>query len=100
MHGKHWLITVPRIVVLVKDIPDLSEVKIDSSTRSPIVDVVRRRLNDLDKRALEAAIKMKEAAGMEVVTVSVGDERTKTCILEALAMGADAAYLVVDPALK
>jgi electron transfer flavoprotein beta subunit len=98
--GKSWLITVPRIVVLVKDIPDLNEVKIDASTRSPIVEGAKRRLNDLDKRALEAAIRMKEAAGMEVVTVSVGDERTKTCILEALAMGADAAYLVVDPVLK
>jgi electron transfer flavoprotein beta subunit len=98
--GKSWLITVPRIVVLVKDIPDLNEVKIDASTRNPIVEGAKRRLNDLDKRALEAAIRMKETAGMEVVTVSVGDERTKTCILEALAMGADAAYLVVDSALK
>ena len=89
-----------RIVVLVKDIPDLNEVKIDPSTRSPLVDGAKRRLNDLDKRALEAAIRVKEASGMEVVTVSMGDERTKTCALEALAMGADAAYVVTDLALK
>ncbi|MCX6649487.1 MAG: electron transfer flavoprotein subunit beta/FixA family protein [Candidatus Bathyarchaeota archaeon] len=89
-----------RIVVLVKDIPDLNEVKIDPSTRRPLVEGAKRRLNDLDKRALEAAIRMKEAGGMEVVTVSMGDERTKTCLLEALAMGADAAYIVADPALK
>lgn len=89
-----------RIVVLVKDIPDLNEIKIDPLTRSPIVDGAKRRLNDLDKRALEAAIRMKEVGGMEVVTVSMGDERTKTCVLEALAMGADAAYVVADPALK
>ncbi len=95
-----WLIPVTRIVVLVKDIPDLNEVKIDPSTRRPLVEGVKRRLNDLDKRALEAAIRLKEAGGAEVVTVSVGDERTKTCILEALAMGADAAYVVIDPALK
>lgn len=98
--GKSSLITVPRIVVLVKDIPDLNEVKIDTSTRSPMVESAKRRLNDLDKRALEAAIRMKETAGMEVVTVSMGDEKTKTCLLEALAMGADAAYIVSDPALK
>ena len=97
---KSWLITVTRIVVLVKDIPDLNEVKIDASTRSPMVEGAKRRLNDLDKRALEAALKLKEAGGMEVVTVSMGDERTKTCLLEALAMGADAAYIVADPALK
>jgi electron transfer flavoprotein beta subunit len=97
---KIWLIHVPRIVVLVKDIPDLNEVKIDPSTRSPMIEGAKRRLNDLDKRALEAAIKLKEAGGMEVVTVSMGNERTKTCVLEALAMGADAAYVVNDPALK
>jgi electron transfer flavoprotein beta subunit len=100
MHRKTCLITVARIVVLVKDIPDLNDVKIDASTRSPMVDGAKRRLNDLDKRALEAAIRIKETGGAEVVTVSVGDERTRSCILEALAMGADAAYLVNAPELK
>jgi electron transfer flavoprotein beta subunit len=91
---------VARIIVLVKDIPDLNEVKIDPSTRSPLIEGAKRRLNDLDKRALEAAIRIKEASGAEVVTVSMGDERTRTSILEALAMGADTAYLVNDPALR
>ncbi len=97
---KSWLTYVTRIVVLVKDIPDINEIKIDPSTRRPMVEASKRRLNDLDKRALETAIRMKEAGGLEVVTVSMGDDRTKTSILEALAMGADAAYLVNDPALK
>jgi electron transfer flavoprotein beta subunit len=91
---------VTRIVVLVKDIPDINDIKIDLSTRRPIVEASKRRLNDLDKRALETAIRIKEAVGFEVVTVSMGDDRTKTSLLEALAMGADAAYLVNDPALK
>ena len=89
-----------KIAVLVKDIPDLNEIKIDPSTRRPQLDTAKRRINDLDKRALEAAIKIKEAGGAEVVTVSLGDDRTKTSLLEALAMGADAAYLVTDAALK
>jgi len=54
---------VTRIVVLVKDIPDINEIKIDLSTRRPMVEASKRRLNDLDKRALEAAIRMKEAGG-------------------------------------
>jgi electron transfer flavoprotein beta subunit len=91
---------VTRIAVLVKDIPDLNEVKIDAATRRPQVEAAKRRLNDLDKRALEAAIRIKEAGGAEVVTVSMGNDRTRTCILEALAMGADAAYLILDPTLK
>jgi electron transfer flavoprotein beta subunit len=91
---------VTRIVVLVKDIPDINDIKIDLSTRRPIVEASKRRLNDLDKRALETAIRIKDAIGFEVVTVSMGDDRTKTSLLEALAMGADAAYLVNDPVLK
>ena len=91
---------VTRIAVLVKDIPDLNEVKIDAATRRPQVEAAKRRLNDLDKRALEAAIRLKETCGAEVVTVSMGNEKTRTCILEALAMGADAACLVSDPTLK
>jgi electron transfer flavoprotein beta subunit len=102
--GGKWkasrLIQVTRIIVLAKDIPDLNEVKIDPSTRHPHTESAKRRLNDLDKRALEAAVRVKEASGAEVVTLSFGDERTKTSLLEALAMGADAAYIVIDPNLK
>ena len=89
-----------RIIVLIKDIPDLNEIKIDPSTRRPIVDMAKRRLNDLDKRALETAIRVKEISGAEVITLSMGDDRTKTCVLEALAMGADAAYIINDPKLR
>lgn len=89
-----------RIAVLVKDIPDLNEVRIDPSTRRPQAEAAKRRLNDLDKRALEAAIRMKETGGAEVITVSLGDGRTKTSVLEALAMGADAAYILSDPVFK
>ncbi len=89
-----------RIIVPIKDIPDLTEVKTDPATRKPLVEAAKRKLNDLDKRALEAAIRIKEASGAEVVTISVGDERTKTSILEALAMGADSAYVVTDPKLR
>jgi electron transfer flavoprotein beta subunit len=91
---------VTRIIVLIKDIPDLNEVKIDPSTRRPLVEAAKRRLNDLDKRALETAIRIKEKSGCEVFTLSMGDDRTKTCVLEALAIGADAAYIVNDPRLQ
>ena len=89
-----------RQIVLLKDIPDLSEIKVDSETRAPKVEGVKRRISDLDKRALEAAIRVKEAAGGEVVALSLGDEKTRTSMLEALAMGADSAYVVDDPAFR
>ncbi|HUV53712.1 MAG TPA: electron transfer flavoprotein subunit beta/FixA family protein [Candidatus Krumholzibacteriaceae bacterium] len=89
-----------RQIVLLKDIPDLTEIKLDPQTRAPIVEGVKRRISEVDKRALEAAIRLKEKVGGEVVTLSLGDDKTKTALLEALAMGADAAYIVNEPELK
>ena len=88
-----------RIVVLLKDIVDLNELKMDPSTRRPVVERVKRRISDVDKRALEAAIRLKERHGGEVATLSVGGGGTRTAMLEALAMGADASYIVNDGAL-
>lgn len=89
-----------RQIVLLKDIPDLTEIKLDSQTRAPVVEGVKRRISEVDKRALEAAIRLKEKVGGEVVALSMGDGKTKTALLEALAMGADAAYIVNEPELK
>lgn len=85
-----------KIIVLLKDIVDLTELKIDPTTRSPLIEGVKRRISDVDKRALETAIRLKENHGGEVVALSMGGERTKTAMLEALAMGADGAYIVND----
>jgi len=89
-----------RQIVLLKDIPDLTESKLDTQTRAPIVKGVKRRISEVDKRALEATLRLKEKAGGELVALSMGDDQTKTALLEALAMGADAAYIVDDPRLR
>ncbi|MDH5199655.1 MAG: electron transfer flavoprotein subunit beta, partial [Candidatus Bathyarchaeota archaeon] len=86
-------------MVLLKDIVDLNELKMDPSTRRPVVERVKRRISDVDKRALEAAIRLKERHGGEVATLSLGGRSTRTAMLEALAMGADASYIVNDGAL-
>jgi electron transfer flavoprotein beta subunit len=87
-------------MVLLKDIPDLTEITIDSETRRPKTEGIKRKISDLDKRALEAAIQTKDKISGEVVVLSMGDEKTKTALLEALAMGADSAYIVIEPELK
>ena len=61
---------------------------------------MKRRISDVDKRALEAAIQLKEEHGGEVITLSMGDAKTKTAMLEALAMGADSAYIINDDDLR
>lgn len=89
-----------RQLVLLKDIPDLTEITIDSESRRPKTEGIKTKISDLDKRALEAAIQAKGKVGGEVAVLSMGNEKTKTALLEALAMGADSAYIVVEPEVK
>jgi len=88
------------MIVLLKDVPVLTEIKLDSQTREPLTEGVKRKVSEVDKRALEAAIKLKEVGGGEVVALSMGDDKTRTALLESLAMGADAAYIVNEQGFK
>jgi electron transfer flavoprotein beta subunit len=90
-----------RIIVCLKQAVDVSQLKVDSATRQLITAVAPKKISDFDKNALEEAIRIKEKIGnVEVVTVTVSAEDAKTVLREALAMGADKAYLVNDPSLK
>ena len=88
-----------RMIVLIKDIVDLTELKIDPSTLQPRTEGVKRRISELDERALEAAIQLKEKGGGEIVALSMGSGKTRTALLKALAMGADSACIVNDDGL-
>src|SRR5262249_55682360 len=56
-------------------------------------------LNPFDVNAIEEALRVKEAGGEgEVVLVSLGPERALDSLRRGLAMGADRALLVTDPA--
>jgi len=53
-------------------------------------------LNDVDRHAIEEALRLKEAGG-EVVVVTMGPEAATESLRTALGMGADRAVLVCDP---
>ena len=57
-------------------------------------------LNDVDKNAIEEALRLKGEAGDEVVVVSMGPEQATESLRTALALGADRAVLVSDPARR
>jgi electron transfer flavoprotein beta subunit len=52
-----------RIIVLVKQVPDTTEVKLDPKTGSLIREGIESIINPDDRHALEAAIGLKEAHG-------------------------------------
>ncbi|HSR21340.1 MAG TPA: electron transfer flavoprotein subunit beta/FixA family protein [Anaerolineales bacterium] len=88
-----------KIVACVKQVPD-SEAKVTSSAgkvswgESPLV------INPFDEYAVEAALLQKEAHGGTVTALCIGPESGKEALKHALAMGADDAVLVSDPAFE
>jgi electron transfer flavoprotein beta subunit len=76
------------IIVCIKQIYDLAQIKVDTSSKNPVTEGVARKLSDFDKNALEEAIRIKEKHGGKVSAVIKG---TKDAAKEALAMGADEA---------
>lgn len=89
-----------RILVCVKQAIDVSQVKVDTVTRRLITVDAPKKISDFDKNALEEAVRLKEKLGGEVITLTVGPEDAKTTIREALAMGADKAYIISDPTFE
>ncbi len=86
-----------RILVCLKQAVDVSQLKVDQATRQLLVASAPRKMSDFDKNALEEAIRTKEKVGSaEIFTVTVTSEDAKAVLREALAMGADKAYLLND----
>ncbi|MBP2636694.1 MAG: carD 1 [Firmicutes bacterium] len=86
------------IVVCVKQVPDTTEVKIDSVTNTLIRQGVPSIVNPFDKHALEAALQLKEKHGGKVTVVTMGPSQAKDALKECVAIGADEAILVSDRA--
>ncbi len=93
---------MPLAVVCVKPIPDPKHW--DRLSLDPQKGVLRREgiptvINPLDKHALEVALDLKGRFGWEVTVVSMAPPDTLKTLREALAMGADKAFLASDRAL-
>lgn len=88
-----------KIVVCVKQVPD-SEAKVTASGgkiswgESPLV------INPYDEYAVEGALLQKEAHGGTVTALCISPEAGREALKHALAMGADDAILVSDPAFE
>lgn len=88
-----------KIAVCVKEVPEaVSGRRLDPETKR-LDRSGEAALNPFDVHAVEEALRVKEALGDgEVVLVSLGPERALASLRRALAMGADRAVLVSDPA--
>ena len=87
-----------KILVCVKQVPDVNLVKIDPVTGSLIRKGVPAILNPLDANALEAAVQVKECYGGEITCITMGPDQAMEALRECLAAGADRAVLLSDRA--
>lgn len=82
------------IVVCIKQVPDTAEVKLDPKTNTLIREGVPSIINHDDKAGLETALQLREQLGGTVSVVCMGPPQADAALREALAMGADAGYLL------
>ncbi len=86
------------IIVLVKQVPDTSEVKINRETNTLIRDGVPSIINPFDMFALEEALRLRERHGGKVTAVTMGPPQAADALKEAVAMGVDEVVLFSDRA--
>jgi len=84
------------IIVCIKQVPDVTEVKWDPETGSLIRKGIPSIINPNDKNALEAALQVREMHGGEVTVLSMGPSQVEEALREALGMGADRAIQLSD----
>jgi electron transfer flavoprotein beta subunit len=88
------------IVVLIKQVPDTySERKLDGSDYTLDRAAADTVLDEINERAVEEALRLKEAGDAEVTVLCMGPGRATDALRKALSMGADKAVHVSDEAL-
>lgn len=85
------------IIVLVKQVLQTAELKVDRNTKAIVTQGVPRVISETDKNAIEEAVRIKEKYGGKITAISMGPPEAKEALREALAMGADEACLLTDP---
>ena len=85
-----------RIIVCVKQVPDTQKVQVDPVTGVLIRNGIDTKMNPYDLYALETALRIKEKTGAEIHVISMGPDAAKAVLVEAMAMGADEAWLLSD----
>lgn len=85
-----------KIVCLVKQVPNPRHVKLDPETRRLVREGVPLELNEIDVYSVSEAVRLRDAHGGEVVTMTMGPPQAEAALGVTLAMGADRAIHLCD----
>lgn len=85
-----------KIVVLVKQVPDSTEIRVDKATGTLIRAGVPSIINPDDLAGVEEALKLKETTGATVTIVTMGPPQASEMLKELYARGVDECVLITD----
>jgi electron transfer flavoprotein alpha/beta subunit len=86
-----------KIVVCVKQVPEISDVKVNPETGTLVREGVASILNPFCEYALDHAAKLKSAhQGTEVIAMTMGPPQARSALWRCLELGADRAVLISD----
>jgi len=86
-----------KIVVCVKQVPEITDVKVNPETGTLIREGITSILNPFCEYALDHAVHLKsESADIEIIAITMGPPQAKSALLRCLELGADRALLVTD----
>jgi len=86
-----------KIVVCVKQVPEITDVKVNPETGTLVREGVASILNPFCEYALDHAARIKSSReDAEIIAVSMGPPQARTALLRCLELGADQAILASD----
>ena len=84
------------MIVMMKQVPDAEEIFIDPVKYTLNRSQARGIINPSDENALEAALRIKDKEGGEIIVISMGPPQAETAIIECMGRGADRGILITD----
>ena len=86
-----------KVVVCVKQVPEITDVKVNPTTGTLIREGVTSILNPFCEYALDHAVDLKiEMPQIEVIAITMGPPQAKSALYRCLELGADRAVLISD----
>jgi electron transfer flavoprotein beta subunit len=83
-------------VVAIKQVPDTSNVRINTETGTLIREGVPAIINPYDAHAVEMAVRLKEKYGGKVTVLTMGPPKAVEALVECVEQGADRGILITD----
>ncbi|MBI3017414.1 MAG: electron transfer flavoprotein subunit beta/FixA family protein, partial [Deltaproteobacteria bacterium] len=90
-----------KIIVCLKEVPDMeTHFRLNSTQTAIDREGIVFKMNPFDECAIEEALQLKSKQGGEVILLTLGPDSAKQTIRKGLAMGADRALHINDPAFE